>query len=80
MFVYTLHGSSFTLRRVLVAHVLFKKRGLGVTKIYALKVCALRDSNPDRSESSDLLHKVAKNVASNPNCLSFFLIANFDGP
>ena len=57
--------------------LVFGPVGQGASKMYAFKVCAGRDSNPGRSESSDLLHKVAKNVASNPNCLSFFLIANF---
>ena len=37
------------------------------------KVCPARDSNPGRSESNDLLHKVAKIVASNPKGLEFFL-------
>ena len=52
--------------------LVFGPVGQGASKMYAFKVCTGRDSNPGRSESSDLLHKVAKNVASNPNCLSFF--------
>ena len=51
-----------------------------VSKLQALKLCAVRESNPGRSESSDSLHKLTKNVASNPKGLEFFLTANFDGP
>ena len=50
-----------------------------VSKLQALKLCAVWESNPGRSESSDSLHKVAKNVASNPKGLDFLSTANFDG-
>ena len=50
------------------------------TKLWALKVCGRRESNPGRPKSSDSLYKIAKNVASNPKCLEIFLTANFDGP
>ena len=49
------------------------------SKLQALKLCAVRELNPGRSESSDSLHKVAKNVASNPKGLDFLSSANFDG-
>ena len=50
------------------------------TKLWALKVCGRRESNPGRPKSSDSLYKIAKNVASNPKGLEIFLTANFDGP
>ena len=57
----------------------FDPAGLRAAKLWALKVCPGRESNPGRSESSDSLYKLAKNVASNPKGLVFFLTANFDG-
>ena len=44
--------------------VIFGPVGQRTAKLLALKVCALRDSNPGRSESSDSLYKIGKNVAS----------------
>ena len=52
----------------------------GAVELWVPKVCPARDSNPGRSESNDSLHKIAKNVASNPKGLEFFFITNFEGP
>ena len=49
-------------------------------KLWALKVCSRRESNPGRPKSSDSLNKIAKCVASNPKVLGFFLTANFYNP
>ena len=59
--------------------LIFSPAGQWAAKLQALKVCAVQESNPGRSESSDLLCKVAKSVASNPKGLGIFLTANFDG-
>ena len=48
--------------------------------LWAPKVYPGRDSNPGRSRSSNSLYKLAKNVASNPKGLGFFLTANFQSP
>ena len=50
--------------------------GQRAAKMWAFKVCTVRDSNPGRSESNDSLC----NVASNPKGLEIFLTANFDSP
>ena len=34
----------------------------GTAKLHGLKVCAVRDPNPVRPESSESLYKLAKNV------------------
>ena len=53
--------------------------GQGAAELWVPKVCARRVSNPGRSESSDSLNKLAKNVASNPKGLEIILTANFEG-
>ena len=60
--------------------LLFDPAGPRASKLWALKVCPDRGSNPGRSESSDSLDKLAKNVASNPKGLEIFLTANFEAP
>ena len=57
---------------------IFGPLGPKSTKLQAFKVCAGRESNPGRSESSDSLYELRKTVASNPKCLIFFFKANFD--
>ena len=52
----------------------------GAAELQALKLYSVRGSNPGRSESSDSLYELAKNVASNPKGLEIFLTANFGGP
>ena len=52
--------------------LVFDPVGLRATKLFALKVCSLRESNPGRPKSSDSPYKIAKNVASNPKGLDFF--------
>ena len=47
------------------------------SKLQTVKVSGDQESNPGHPESSNSLHKLAKNVASNPKCLNIFLIANF---
>ena len=47
-------------------------------KLEVLKVCTVRESNPDHSKTSDLLHKLMKSVASDPKGLAYFLTPNFD--
>ena len=59
--------------------LVFDPAGPRASKLWALKVCPGRGSNPGRSESSDSLNKLAKNVASNPKGLETFLTANFEG-
>ena len=52
--------------------LVFDPAGPRASKLWALKVCPGRGSNPGRSESSDSLNKLAKNVASNPKGLEYF--------
>ena len=52
--------------------LVFDPVGPRATKLWALKVCSRRESNPGRPKSSNSLFKIAKNVASNPKCLEFF--------
>ena len=78
--------SQFSLFNLVNIDEIFKKKivfdpeGPRATKLWAFKVCSRRGSNPGRPKSSDSLYKIAKNVASNPKGLEFFLTANFDGP
>ena len=67
-------------RSDLSKNLVFDPVGPRATKLWALKVCPGRGSNPGGSESCDSLNKLAKIVASNPKGLEFFLTANFDGP
>ena len=53
--------------------------GPPAAELWVPKVWPARDSNPGRSESSDSLYELAKNVASNPKGLEIFLTANFEG-
>ena len=48
------------------------------TKLQAFKLCAGRESNPGRSESSDSLCKIAKMKPRTQNVSYFFFKANFD--
>ena len=60
-----------------VPYVLADQRA---AKLCSLKVCTVQDSNPGSWKSSNLVHKLTKNVASDPKGLEIFLTANFDGP
>ena len=46
--------------------------GQRAAKMQGLKVCTIRESNPDCWKSSYSSHKVAKKVASDPKGLDFF--------
>ena len=76
--IFSLYPSKYRLD--LSKKLVFDPVGPRATKLWAFKVCSRRGSNPGRPKSSDSLYKIAKNVASNPKGLEFFLTANFDGP